>query len=63
MLFHHIKHFLKSRITPKVRSVWDMYTQRTQRCAPSPLFQELAELLSAKAQEKPLSTLKKECFL
>jgi hypothetical protein len=35
-----------------------MYTHRTQRCAPSPLFQELAELLCTKVQKKPLSTLK-----
>ena len=34
-----------------------------QCCASSPLFQELAELLSTKAQKKPLSTLKKDCFV
>ena len=33
-------------------------THRIQCCAPLPLFQELAELLSTKAQKKPLSTLK-----
>jgi hypothetical protein len=33
-------------------------SHRTQCCAPSPLFQELAEILSTNAQKKPLSTLK-----